>query len=206
MTGCDTRFASPDALDSTGSSQARSGRSLLRQVEENLRGSASLSSKDPQTQNEVLRRSLAELAVAHSRYLDLYDLAPIGYCTVNEEGLLLEINLTAAGLLGVPRETPLNEPITRFILQEDHDAYHLHCKQLSRTRAPQVCELRMVKVDGTAFWARLTATVGQGADGTPVHLVTITDIDELKRAEAALRTSEGRYCELVNRMSSGVAV
>ena len=37
-------------------------------------------------QNEELRRTQTELDATRQRYFDLYDLAPIGYCTVNEQG------------------------------------------------------------------------------------------------------------------------
>ena len=47
-------------------------------------------------QNEELRRIQMELEASRSRYFDLYDLAPIGYVTVSEKGLILEANLTAA--------------------------------------------------------------------------------------------------------------
>src|ERR1039458_767612 len=52
-------------------------------------------------QNEELRRAQAELDAERAAYFDLYDLAPVGYCTVSEPGLILQANLTAAGLLGV---------------------------------------------------------------------------------------------------------
>jgi PAS domain-containing protein len=53
-------------------------------------------------QNEELRRVQVELEGARARYFNLYDLAPVGYVTINEKGLILESNLTAATLLGVP--------------------------------------------------------------------------------------------------------
>jgi CheY-like chemotaxis protein len=77
-------------------------------------------------QNEELRRAQAELDDARARYFDLYDLAPVGYCTLSEQGLILETNLTAVILLGVPRGALVKQPISRFILKEDHDIYYLH--------------------------------------------------------------------------------
>ena len=40
-------------------------------------------------QNEELRRTEANLETSRARYFDLYDLAPVGYLTVNEEGLVV---------------------------------------------------------------------------------------------------------------------
>jgi PAS domain S-box-containing protein len=138
-------------------------------------------------QNEELRMAQGELDAARARYFDLYNLAPVGYCTLSEPGLILEANLTAATLLGVTRSALDKKPITRFILREDQDIYYLHRKHLFETGEPHACELRMVKKDGAPFWARLEATVAQGADGPPVGRVVLSDITERKRAEKVLR-------------------
>ena len=126
-------------------------------------------------QNEELRRAQVELDAARARYFDLYDLAPVGYCTVSEEGLILEANLTAASLLGVARGALVGQRLTGFILPEDEDIYYLHRKQLFETGEPQACELRMVKKDGTAFWAHLEATAAEDPGGEPVCRVVMSD-------------------------------
>jgi PAS domain S-box-containing protein len=138
-------------------------------------------------QNEELRMAQAELDAARARYFDLYNLAPVGYCTLSEPGLILEANLTAATMLGVAMGALGKQPITRFILREDQDIYYLHRKHLFETGESQVCELRMVKKNGAPFWARLEATVAQGADGAPVGRVVMSDITERKGAEKVLR-------------------
>ncbi len=54
-------------------------------------------------QNEELRASQVELEKNRSRYFELYDLAPVGHLTVNEQGYITRANLTFATLLGVER-------------------------------------------------------------------------------------------------------
>ena len=54
-------------------------------------------------QNEELLRAQAELDATRERYFDLYDMAPVGYITVSENGLILEANLIATSILGVGR-------------------------------------------------------------------------------------------------------
>ncbi|MFH1604399.1 MAG: PAS domain S-box protein [Pseudomonadota bacterium] len=139
-----------------------------------------------ETQNEELRRSQLELDAARSRYFDLYDLAPVGYFTLSEKSLILEANLAAANLLGVARGMLLENPISRFVLKEDQDVFHLRRKQLVETGEPQAWDLRMVKSDGTQFWAHLAATVVRGVDGATVLGVMLSDITERKRAQDAL--------------------
>ena len=88
-------------------------------------------------QNEELRRAQADLDAARARYFDLYDLAPVGYCTLSEEGLILAANLTAATLLGAARSALVKQRVTRFILKEDQDLYYLHRQQLLKPVSPR---------------------------------------------------------------------
>jgi PAS domain S-box-containing protein len=56
-------------------------------------------------QNRELREAQERLEEVTSRYSDLYDFAPVGYCTLDPEGRIRELNLTAAALFGAFRET-----------------------------------------------------------------------------------------------------
>ncbi len=109
-------------------------------------------------QNEELRRAHEEMALLRSRYFDLYDLAPVGYFSLDETGLIEEANLTAASLLGVTKGALAKKPLSRFIAPEDQDIYYLRCKQLMASGEPQTFELRMLNKEGVFFRAHLVAT------------------------------------------------
>ncbi len=138
-------------------------------------------------QNEELRRAQQELATAQARYFELYDLAPVGYCTVSEHGLVLEANLTAGTMLGLGRGALVNQMFSRFILSEDQDIFYQHRKQLLETGRPQDCELRMVKNGGTAFWAHITAVAAEDDLGDTIFRLALSDISEHKRDEEGLQ-------------------
>ncbi len=136
-------------------------------------------------QNEELRRAQVALDAMQARYFDLYDLAPVGYCTLNEHGLILEANLTATTLLGVPRGAMVKQPVSRFIHSDDKDLYYMHRKRLLDTEEPQAWDMRMLKGDGTAFWGHLAATVVQDTDGTDVVRIMLSDVTDRIRVERA---------------------
>ena len=135
-------------------------------------------------QNEELRRAQAELDASRARYFDLYDLAPVGYCTISEKGMILEANLTAATLLGVARSILVKRPLSNFIPPGDQNIFYRHHKLLFETGMPQAYEIRMLRRDGKTFWTQMESTVAQDADGVSLCRTVIIDITERKQAEA----------------------
>ena len=145
-------------------------------------------------QNEELRAAQIEIDAARARYFDLYDLAPVGYCTLSEKGLILEANLTAATELGVSRTALVGQPFSRFINKDDQDNYYIHRKKTfsagdaGNKGEPMECELRLVKSDGSFFWAHLTSIAIEADDGQKVCRVVMKNITEYKRAEKVIHT------------------
>jgi len=141
-------------------------------------------------QNEELRVVQESLSISQARYFDLYDLAPVGYLTVSEPGVILEANLTFATLLGTEfgKGTKLGvskQLFPRFIFYADQDIYYLCLKQLITTGKPQDCELRMVKNDGTQIWMQLSIT-STLENNAPELRIVMVDIHKRKQAEKAL--------------------
>ena len=139
-------------------------------------------------QNESLQQTQKELESSQLRYFNLYDLAPVGYFTQNKEGFILEANLTAGSLLGIARSALVKKSLTRFIFREDQDIYYHNRKQLFETGTLQVCDLRMVKKNGSLFWVRLESTVAPDSEsGDTLYYTVISDITKLKQAEEEIK-------------------
>jgi PAS domain S-box-containing protein len=89
----------------------------------------------------------------------LYDQAPIAYLTFTPDGKIVEANLTAAGLLAMRRELLLHQSILHFIVAEEQDRFRSYCRQLQAAQQPQRCEVRMVRADGSYFFAQIDGTL-----------------------------------------------
>ena len=150
-------------------------------------------------QNEELQKTQLELEASRVRYFDLYEQAPVGYLTLNAQGLIQEANVKAADLLGVGKGALVEQPLTRFILHADQDVYYQHRRRLTREGTRQTCELRFVKPNGDSRWVQLEATSVRDASGNLVFRAVLGDIALRKHAEETLRQSEARHRTLFEK-------
>ena len=160
-------------------------------------------------QNDELRRAQADLEVSRGRYLDLYELAPVGYLSLNENGLIVEANLTIASLLGVERRSLINRPLSAFVVTEDGDLFHkfLHRRMEEGDAGSYSCELRIKSKNGEPLWVQLEATRAQDGQGDAVIRVAVSDISRrmvdaaelLNEAEALRETQEQLQAGLKQR-------
>ncbi len=153
-------------------------------------------------QNEELRRAQVELEVARGQYFDLYDLAPVAYCTLDEAGLIVQANLTAVNMLQVPRIKLLKRPFHRFVTREHQGQF----QRLFQVAAAQPAELRIRRDDGAMFWAQVVVNSAPGPSGALERRLVMSDITERKAAQAARLEGEARYRELFSRASDGIVI
>lgn len=140
-------------------------------------------------QNEELRESHIALDIARSRYFDLYDLAPVGYLTLNEHGLIQQANLTLASMLNVARSTLIQQPLSKLILKADQDIFYLKHKKMIVSGDPQSFDLRLSKNDDTSFWVNVVLTLVNDNEHELELRAVIVDISARKLAEQALQSA-----------------
>lgn len=158
-------------------------------------------------QNAELRRTQEALDASRTRYFELYDLAPVGYLSLSEDGKTLEANLTAARMLGVPRGHLVDQPLSKSIFIEDQDTYYLNRKSLLETGGPITFELRLQRAGGEPFWARLDATARVDERYRAIVMsITFCDVTEQRRTEERLRQAEKLIALYLPLVESGEAV
>jgi len=138
-------------------------------------------------QNEELRNAYIALEESRTRYLSLYEFAPIGYLTLTCEGLINEINLTGTTLLGMARNQLINHHFSALVSQKDGDRWHLFFQQLIRDNVEHDFELELHRNDNSPFDAQLHCRLISDDDKSPTIRVTLTDITQRKRIELVLR-------------------
>ncbi len=141
-------------------------------------------------QNEDLRCVQNEIEVSRLQYLDLYDFAPVGYLTLNKQGQILELNLTAAKQLGIEKRDLIKTNFQNFIFQPDKGVFLSHLKAVFDKCEREITEVRLSPKGGEQFYARLESTYMEGGNGTGLCMTNTSDVTLNKRTEEALRESE----------------
>lgn len=152
-------------------------------------------------QNEELKQTQAELESSRNRYRDLYDFAPVGYFTLDRNGLILETNLTAAGMLGMARQHLIKKRFHYFITPGFRDAFHLYREQVLASTEPQWCAFQCKRKDGSLFDIELQGVAQPDREGNPSTIMAAAlDITQRKLLEDILHRWERELKSLTDNI------
>jgi len=149
------------------------------------------------------RQGQIDLELSRDRYVDLYDFAPVGYFTLSREGLIEQINVTGAALLGEVRKRLLNARFAQFVVPADKERWVAHFLQALHDGNKQRLELTLKSTLGARIHAQLDCMRAAGESGEPIVRIALTDITERKQAEANLRGFETQLREVQKMESIG---
>jgi PAS domain S-box-containing protein len=175
-------------------------------------------------QNTELQEARDRMESLLGRYTDLYDFAPVGYFSVNDRGVILEVNLTGADLLGIERAKLINRRLQGFVDPPSRTLFLVFLKKIFASPVKQICEIPLLNERGIPFWADIQATPADSVAGRDSWCrLAMSDLTTLKheqeverrlkdmavanrklkreivdrqRAEVALKKSEAHYAHL----------
>ena len=150
-------------------------------------------------QNEELRENQIKLIESQHRYFDLFNFAPVGYFTLNEKGLILDVNLAGASLLKVERLNLPNKAFIQFIDLDNRNKFHRHITKAKETGVKETTELKLLKIDKSSFYVHLETITILNENGTFKEFrIGINDINSQKKAEITLRDRNAKINKLLN--------
>ena len=221
----------PDALTALQDLRTRAERRRL--VTENLQPDAPAADmqrlvQELQVHQIELEMQYEELLVAQAdaegsrlQYLDLYDFAPVGYCTLHADGALHQLNLRMGQLLGQVRQQLVGRRLALFVAPAER---HQFAEFLARLWASPgqryTCELAMRRADDTAFFAQVegvAAPEGLAPTGGPalghlgesppvIYRLVLLDITQRRRAADELAAREARFRAAFEQSTDGMVL
>ena len=123
-------------------------------------------------QNAEMHRSHVELELSRNKYAELYDFAPIGYFTFDTRGLILEVNIAGAQLLGTERRLLANKPFISFVAGADEKKiFSNHLESVLQRQGMKKCEIRIKGKDGKVIHGQLQSVALDTIEGKDGYIL-----------------------------------
>ena len=143
--------------------------------------------------NNDLRQEITKLKKSRNYYRDLYDSAPTAFFTLDNQGIILDVNFAGTELIGVEKSQLISSDLAQRVAPDFMDAFFYHRKWTLESDVRQTCELKLVKGDYSTFFAHLESISLALNDGDQTSIQTIiTDISDQKQTESTLELAKTR--------------
>mgnify|MGYP006276821025 CR=1 FL=1 len=144
-------------------------------------------------QNKQLREMQLQLEESRRKYHDLFDNAPFGYCYIDEDMNILELNSTLIKMLDIDN-TDNYKKFSDFINPSFQDTFYIHLNKLKnqKVETKSYLEVKLKKINGY-LWTSLQMT-----KKNKKYKIAVIDISARKITETELRKSENKFRNIFN--------
>ncbi len=125
-------------------------------------------------QNAALRQAQDELEFALEKYTDLYDFAPVGYLTIDQDGIIGAANFTAASYFGVGRNRLLGKRFVSIVAPGSRAEFVNFIFRVFSGQSKQLCEVALLKCFAQSIFVQLEALPSASGRECRVALIDIT--------------------------------
>ena len=157
-----------------------------------------------ETQNEELRCVQIELEKSHNRYFDLYHHAPIGYCTLDLDLHIIDINKVGLEILDSEKQTILNKPITDFVAPNSRLFFNNFSSKITEQNDKLVFEIDMIRPNHEIRHIHMIARISPTTLGqTESIMMTLHDITMEHQVKTQIRHQQDQMNHMARLISMG---
>jgi PAS domain S-box-containing protein len=135
-------------------------------------------------QNLELRIAEEELEVSRNKYVNLFDFAPIPYLTLDLDGVMKEVNLSAGKMFGIERSKLIGKHVSTHIPSDERDIFNTFIKTVFSFPGKQSCKIKVINKDKRVFHVQMDGVkLDDTLESDQKCQVAIIDLTEYKRFE-----------------------
>lgn len=162
-------------------------------------------------QNRELRESQQALEDARDHYAELYDFAPVGYLSLDRNGIIRNLNLTAAALLGRERSHLVGRPLATILSPGASRPLFDHLRRVYACGEKTVSDLQsQIGKDGAVREFTLESTTRTDPQGQRNCFTLLIDNTRSRQAERERERlqrelAQARKLEALGQLTGGIA-
>src|SRR5450631_2408831 len=141
-------------------------------------------------QNAELKQARNEVEEALEKFTDLYDFAPVGYMTLSRNGIISDMNLRGASLLGIDRAILRGRRFGQFVKGEYLPAFTAFIDSVFASQGKETCELMLLSQENLPIIVQIVQIEAKLDESGQNCRLALIDITARRQAEDALRVSE----------------
>lgn len=161
--------------------------------------------RDLEQQIATLEAALDESGSLLRKSAGLYDVAPVGFLSLDSKGSILEANQMSATLLGTEQAHLRRRSLTSFIAASNRAEFRSFLKRVFAGPGREFCEVALARPPKALRWVGLHGSLEDVPAGSPARCwLAVSDLTERRRVGDELRASETRYRRLFEAAHDGV--
>ncbi|HVW25747.1 MAG TPA: ATP-binding protein [Polyangiaceae bacterium] len=154
-------------------------------------------------QNRELREAQGALEQSRARFEELYDFAPVAYYTFDPLGVIREVNLTGASMIGRDRTALIGQPFVALVKLDEPEIFFGHLRRCAAARRPTVTEMCFSTPRHPELSVQVVSVPILDVAGKPMAFRTaFSDISRLKQTEAELKRTRDAEVGLRSRFEA----
>lgn len=158
-------------------------------------------------QNDELQKTTGELENARQKYYDLFNNAPLGYVTIDDDFRIYEINTTLCHLLGEKPEKT-KKHFTKYVAPSSQDDFYLHIKNTIQYPDERLSTIISLKSCGEEIPVKITSISLEDSFEQKSRLVRIAvmDVRKEKEQEIAIKKEQKIWKRSFESIKEGIFI